>query len=310
MHRLLHIIHDAPNPCAMFRGSITALVTPFDAGGGVDLDAFCRLVDRQVGAGSHGVVPCGTTGEASTLSHEEHRAVVEACVRRVAGRIPVIAGAGSNATSETVELARFAKTIGADAVLVATGYYNRPGQEGLARHFETLAEAVQIPCFVYNIPGRAIVDIRPETLARIARHPNMIGIKDATGDISRVAWQRELCGTGFIQLSGDDGSALGHLAHGGHGCISVTSNIAPALCAKMQEHALGGDFAAALAINEKLSALHRLLFVEPSPGPVKHALSRLGLCRPDVRLPITECSDSGKAQIDAALAAAGIEGAS
>jgi 4-hydroxy-tetrahydrodipicolinate synthase len=288
----------------IFHGSMTALVTPFD-GAQVDEDAFVRLVERQIKAGTHGLIPCGTTGESATLSHEEHRRVVELCVRTAAGRVPVIAGAGSNATSEALELLQHAKSIGAHAALVCTPYYNKPSQEGMARHYETLANGVELPIFLYNVPGRSVVDLLPDTVGRLSKHPNIIGIKDATGDIERVARHTELCGRDFIQLSGEDGTAVGFNAHGGVGCISVTSNVAPRLVSQMQVSTLKGDFAAARGLNDRLAALHRLMFVEPSPAPAKYALSRLGLCKPDVRMPLTECTDAGKAMIDAALDAIG-----
>jgi 4-hydroxy-tetrahydrodipicolinate synthase len=289
----------------MFKGSITALVTPF-RDGAVDEAAFAALVERQIAEGTHGLVPCGTTGESPTLSHEEHRRVVSLCVEVARGRVPVIAGAGSNATSEAIDLARHAKTVGADAALIIAPYYNKPNQEGLFAHFAALNEAVQIPLFVYNIPGRAIVDIRPETMARIAALPNVIGLKDSAGDPGRTIWHRELCGPDFIQLGGDDPLALAFAAGGAVGTISVTSNVAPALCAQMQTALLVGDFATARAINDRLAPLHRALFTDPSPGPTKYALSLLGLCAPDVRLPITEPSEASKHAVRAAMTHAGI----
>ena len=232
-------------PRPSLRGVFTALVTPFRAGA-VDENAFTALVERQIAAGVHGLVPVGTTGESPTLSHDEHRRVVRLCVETAAGRVPVIAGAGSNSTAESIELARHAKEVGADAALVVTGYYNRPNQEGIFRHFEALNEAVDLPILVYNIPSRAIVDINDETMRRLSRLPNIVGVKDATGDIGRVSLQRLSCGEGWIMLSGNDDSALGYMAHGGHGCISVTSNVAPAQCAAFYNAALKGDWAGAL----------------------------------------------------------------
>jgi 4-hydroxy-tetrahydrodipicolinate synthase len=284
----------------IFTGSITALVTPFD-NDSVDEDAFERLVRRQIDAGTHALVPCGTTGESATLTHDEHRRVTELCVRIAAGRVPVIAGAGSNATHEAVDLLRHAKAVGAHAALVTTPYYNRPNQAGMQGHYLALAEAVQLPIFLYNVPSRSAVDLLPETVGQLAAHPNIVGIKDATGDMGRVARHRALAGEQFIQLSGDDASALGFNAHGGQGCISVTSNIAPGPCAHLQQACLRGDFATARGLNQRLADLHRLLFAEPSPAPTKHLLSRLGLCRPDVRLPLVPLVAATAALLDAAL---------
>ncbi len=289
----------------MFKGSITALITPF-RGGKVDEKAFAALVETQIAAGTHGLVPCGTTGESPTLSHEEHRRVVKLCVEVTAKRVPVIAGAGSNATEEAIGLVEFAKSVGADAALSVTGYYNRPSQEGLFAHYKALTDAVSFPIFLYNIPGRAVVDIATDTMGRIAKLPGIVGVKDATGDVGRVPRQRAACGDKFIQLSGNDDCAVGFNAMGGVGCISVTSNIAPALCAQMQEATLRGDYAAARAIDQRLSPLHKALFLEPSPGGAKYAASLLGMCEPDVRLPILQPSDGVKAQIRAAMAHAGI----
>jgi 4-hydroxy-tetrahydrodipicolinate synthase len=289
----------------MIQGSLTALITPF-RDGMVDERAFIALVERQIASGTHGLVPCGTTGESPTLSHAEHRRVVELCVKAAAGRIPVIAGAGSNSTAESLELLAHAKAVGADAALVVTGYYNKPSQEGLYAHFKTLSERVDLPLFVYNIPGRTIVDISVETMGRIAKLKNVVGVKDATGDIARVALQRAACGEAFTQLSGNDDSAIGYNAQGGRGCISVTANVAPDLCAQMQEASLRGDYAAAREINFRLSALHKALFIEPSPGPAKYACALLGLCTDEVRLPILPPTEPAKAQIRQAMAAAGI----
>lgn len=289
----------------MFKGSITALVTPF-RDGALNEAAFAALVERQIAAGTHGLLPCGTTGESPTLSHEEHRRIVSLCVEVARGRVPVIAGTGSNATSEAIDLTRHAKAVGADAALVVAPYYNKPSQSGLFQHFKALNDAVQIPVFVYNIPGRSIVDIRPETMAQIAALPNIIGLKDSAGDPSRTTWHRALCGADFIQLGGDDPLALAFAAHGARGTISVTANVAPGLCASMQEALLAGDFATAGAINDRLAPLHRALFSDPSPGPTKHALSVLGLCAPDVRLPLTEISPASKAEVEAALDSVGL----
>jgi 4-hydroxy-tetrahydrodipicolinate synthase len=287
-----------------FQGVFTALVTPFSAGR-VDEAAFASLVERQIGGGVHGVVPVGTTGETSTLSHEEHKRVVSLCVEVVAGRVPVIAGAGSNATAEAVDLVRHAKAAGADAALVVTPYYNRPSQEGLYRHYAALDEAVDLPVFVYNVPSRTSVDIGNDTLARLARLTNIVGIKDATGDMPRASLQRLRCGEGWIMLSGDDPSALGYMAHGGHGCISVTANVAPAPCAAFFDACLAGDWTAALALQDKLVRLHKALFIDASPGPTKFALARLGLCAEDARLPIVACAAAHHGEIIAAMDEAG-----
>ncbi len=289
----------------MFHGSIPALITPF-RNGIVDEAAFQAFVDWQIREGSHGLVACGTTGESATLSLEEHVRVVEMCVAAAGRRVPVIAGAGSNNTAHAVELTRRAKQAGADAVLVVTPYYNRPSQEGLYAHFKAINDAVEFPIFVYNIPSRSVVDIAVETMARIAKLANVVGLKDATGDLARVSRQRAACGVEFIQLSGEDPTALGYNAHGGKGCISVTANVAPKLCAQMQEASLRGDFETARGIDDKLAALHRALFVEPSPAPVKYACSVLGKCADEVRLPLLACSESVKAQVQAAMAHAGL----
>jgi 4-hydroxy-tetrahydrodipicolinate synthase len=289
----------------MFHGSIPALITPF-RGASVDAPALQKLVERQIGEGSHGLVPCGTTGETVTLSLEEHVRVVEICVEVAAGRVPVIAGAGSNSTAHAVELARRAKLSGADAVLVVAPYYNKPSQDGLYAHFEAINNAVDIPILVYNIPVRCVVDISVETMARVAKLANVVGLKDATGDLARVSRQRAACGADFIQLSGEDATALGFNAHGGKGCISVTANVAPKLCAQLQEASLRGDFETARAIDDQLAPLHKALFAEPSPAPVKYACALLGLCTDEVRLPLLACSDSAKAQVKAAMAKAGL----
>ena len=288
-----------------FRGVYTALVTPFRAGA-VDEAAYVALVERQIAAGVHGLVPAGTTGESATLSHDEHRRVVELCVQTAAGRVPVIAGAGSNSTAEAIELTRHAKAVGADAVLMVTGYYNRPSQEGVFRHFEAVGAAVDFPVLAYNVPGRAVVDISNETLARMAKLPNVIGVKDATGDVDRVSLQRLMCGPDWVMLSGDDPTALGYIAHGGHGCISVTSNVAPAQCAAFYNACLGGDFEAARKLQDSLIHLHRALFLDASPSPTKFALAHLGLCTDDVRLPIAPCAEAVKPAIVQAMADAGV----
>jgi 4-hydroxy-tetrahydrodipicolinate synthase len=289
-----------------FRGVFTALVTPF-RGGVLDEAAFVALVERQIAAGVHGLVPVGTTGETATLSHAEHRRVVELCVATARGRVPVIAGAGSNSTAEAIELTRHAKEIGAAAALVVTPYYNRPSQEGLYRHYAALSDAVDLPVLVYNVPSRTSVDISNEALERLAKLPNIVGIKDATGDLGRPSFQRLMCGEGWVMLSGDDVSALGYIAHGGHGAISVTSNVAPEACARFYEAALAGDMPAALAWQDRLIRLHRGLFLDASPSPTKFALASLGLCSEEARLPISPCADAVKPAILAAMRAAGLE---
>ena len=288
-----------------FQGVMPALITPF-RDGKVDEKAFVALIERQIAGGVHGLVPAGTTGESATLSHEEHRRVVELCVQTAAGRVPVIAGAGSNSTEEAIELTQHAKAVGADAVLIATGYYNRPNQEGIYRHFAAVNDAVDIPIVVYNVPSRTIVDIGNETLGRLSKLPNVLGIKDATGEVARVSQQMKVCGPDWVMMSGDDPTGLGYIAHGGHGCISVTANVAPEACSAFYNALMGGDFATARQWQERLIALHKVLFVEPSPGPTKFALSHLGLCTDEVRLPITPCTDAVKPQILAAMTEAGL----
>ena len=288
------------------KGSIPALITPMQDGK-VDERAFRSLVAWQIEQGSHGLVPCGTTGESPTLSHEEHMRVVEICVDEANGRVPVIAGAGSNSTSEAIMLSRHAKKVGADAVLSVTGYYNRPSQEGLYRHFAAVAEAVDIPILLYNIPGRAIVDISVETMARLSRIANIIGVKDATANLMRPTRERAACGKNWRLISGEDGTALGYMAHGGHGCISVTANIAPRLCADFQNACMKGDFQTALTLQDRLMPVHDAMFIEPSPAPVKFAASLLGICRDEVRLPLVPATEPARATIRAALALAGIK---
>jgi 4-hydroxy-tetrahydrodipicolinate synthase len=288
------------------KGSIPALITPMKDGK-VDEAAFRALVSWQIAEGSHGLVPCGTTGESPTLSHDEHMRVVEICVEEAAGRVPVIAGAGSNSTDEAIALTRHAKAVGADAVLSVTGYYNKPSQEGQYRHFAALAEAVDIPILLYNIPGRAIVEISVETMARLSKHQNIIGVKDATANLMRPSRERNAIGTDWLLISGEDGTALGYMAHGGRGCISVTANVAPRLCAEFQEACMRGDFAAARAYQDKLMPLHDAMFCEPSPAPAKFGASLLGLCTPDVRLPLVEATDAARAQVKAAMLGAGLK---
>lgn len=288
-----------------FHGAITALVTPFQ-NGQVDEDAFVALVERQIAEGIHGLVPVGTTGETATLSHDEHRRVVSLCLKTVAGRVPVIAGCGSNATAESIELARFAKAEGADAALVVTPYYNRPSQEGLYRHYEAINNAVQLPVLVYNVPSRTSVDISNETIARLAKLPNIIGVKDATGDLARASQMRLMCGESFVMLSGDDPSALGYMAHGGHGCISVTANVAPASVASLFNALSVGDWGKALFVQDRLIQLHKALFLDASPAPTKFALAHLGLCEAEVRLPIAPCAEAVQPLILEALREAGV----
>ncbi|MFZ5609335.1 MAG: 4-hydroxy-tetrahydrodipicolinate synthase [Pseudomonadota bacterium] len=291
---------------ARIKGSIPALVTPFKDGQ-VDEAALRRLVDWQITEGSHGLVPVGTTGESPTLSHEEHRRVVTLCVEAAAGRVPVIAGCGSNNTAEAIGLLEHAEKAGADAALVVCPYYNKPNQEGLYQHYATLAQATGLPIIIYNIPGRVVVDMLPETMGRLARDfANIVGVKDATGNAARVSAQRRACGTGFIQLSGNDDMTLGLMAMGAVGSISVTANVAPRLCARFHEACLEGDFTAALALQDRLYPLHDGLFCEPSPGPIKYAMHRLGLCAPDVRLPLVAPTDKARALIDAAMKHAGL----
>ncbi len=287
------------------RGAITALITPF-RDGEVDEEAFIRLLERQIAAGIHGVVPVGTTGESATLTHDEHRRVVELCVKTCAGRIRVVAGAGSNSTREAIELVRHAKTVGADAALVVTPYYNRPSQEGLYQHYAAINEAVQMPVLVYNVPGRTSVDISNATLARLSRLPNIVGIKDATGNMGRIAGQRLECGGDWILLSGDDMSAHGYMAYGGHGCITVTSNVAPEAVAKFYDACMTGDWKTALYWQDRLARLSEALFLDASPAPTKFALAHLGLCEEAARLPIAPCAEAVKPAILAAMKDAGV----
>lgn len=289
----------------MFRGSMPALVTPFK-NGELDLDTLKHLVDWHIEQGSTGLVPVGTTGESPTLTHDEHETVIETVVKTAAGRVPVIAGAGSNNTVEAIRFVQFAKKVGADAALAVTPYYNKPTQRGLIAHFSALNECADIPIIIYNIPPRSVIDMTPETMGELAKLPNIVGVKDATADITRVSKQRITCGTDFVQLSGEDASALGFNAHGGVGCISVTANVAPRLCAEFQQATLSGDYAKALDYQDKLMPLHDAIFVEPGLVGAKYGLSKLGLCSPEVRLPLTEALDSTKSQIDSAMAHAGL----
>jgi len=289
----------------MIKGSIPALVTPFK-NGALDLDTLKKLVDWHVAEGSAGLVPVGTTGESPTLSHEEHEIVIEEVVKAAAGRIPVIAGAGSNNTSEGIRLIRHAERVGADAALVVTPYYNKPTQAGLIAHFTTLHDCCALPIIIYNIPGRSVVDMSPETMGALAKLPRIIGVKDATGKIERVSQQRITCGPDFIQLSGEDATALGFNAHGGTGCISVTANVAPRLCAEFQVATLAGDYALALEYQDRLMPLHEAIFLEPGLAGAKYGLSQLGLCSEDVRLPLVTLTAGTKARIDSAMRHAGL----
>ena len=289
----------------MFRGSLVALITPFK-NGRVDEKAFQSFVEWQVKEGTHGLVPCGTTGESPTLSHDEHKRVVELCIEAAGKRAPVIAGTGSNSTQEAIELTEHAKKAGADAALIVTPYYNKPTQEGLYQHYKAIAEAVDLPIIVYNIPPRCVIDITPETMARIAKLPNIVGVKEATGDVNRFVKHRRLIGPQFNQLSGDDGLALAQMAVGDDGCISVTGNIAPRAVSEFQNACLAGDFKKAGAINDRLMPLHESLFVETSPGPVKYGAHLLGKCDAKVRLPLVEPGDATKQRVREAMVSAGL----
>ena len=289
----------------MFKGSFTALITPFK-NGKVDEEAFRRFVEWQIHEGSHGLVPTGTTGESPTLDYDEHKRVVELTVEVARGRVPVIAGTGSNSTAEAIELSQYAEKSGADALLIVTPYYNKPTQDGLYAHFKAINDAVGIPIIIYNIPPRSTIDMSVATMARLFELKNIAGVKDATAKLDRVSQQRLAMGPDFCQLSGEDATALALMAHGGHGCISVTSNVAPRLCAEFQNYCLKGDFKSALAIQDRLMPLHDVLFVETNPGPVKYALSRLGFCSTETRLPLVPISESSRKLVDAALAKVGL----
>jgi 4-hydroxy-tetrahydrodipicolinate synthase len=290
-----------------FKGSIPALITPFNEDGTFDEKAFRSFVEWQIDEGSTGLVPVGTTGESPTLSHEEHKRVVEITVEVARGRVPVIAGAGSNNTAEAIDLAQHAEKAGADALLVVTPYYNKPSQRGMKAHFGAVAEAVDIPIFIYNIPGRSIVDMLPETMAELVRsHKNIVGVKDATANLARASEQRQHCGTDFIQLSGEDITALGFMAHGGRGCISVTANVAPRLCAQFQDACLSGRFDEALQLQDKLAPLHKAMFLEPSPAGAKYALSVLGKIEEHVRSPIVPLGENTRSMVRDAMTHAGL----
>ncbi len=290
----------------LFHGVITAMVTPF-TNGRVDFKAYEKLIEFQIAAGVHGLVPVGTTGETSTLTMEEHRDIVQLCVEKAAGRVKVIAGAGSNNTAESLDLAHHAKTVGADAVLVVAPYYNKPSQEGLYQHFKALNDNVEIPVMLYNVPGRTVVDMSNDTIVRLSKLPNIVGIKDATGAIDRMSQLRVEIESGFSFISGDDPTMLGYMAHGGGGVISVTSNVAPAAMVAMYAAAAQGAFETARQWQDKLIRLHKALFADASPSPTKYAMSRLGLCSDEVRLPITSCSAAVRPVVDAAMTAAGLE---
>jgi 4-hydroxy-tetrahydrodipicolinate synthase len=292
-------------PMPPFRGSITALITPFKDGK-VDAKAFQKLVEWQIDQGIHGLVPCGTTGESPTLTHDEHKHVVELCIEAASGRVPVIAGTGSNSTAEAIGLTRHAKDAGADGVLVVTPYYNKPTQEGLYLHYKAINDCTDIPILIYNIPGRSVVDMSVDTMARLFKLKNIVGVKDATANMARVSQQRAALGTDFIQLSGEDATALGFIAHGGQGCISVTANIAPALCAEFQLACLAGNFKLALQLQDRLMPLHDALFVESNPGPVKYAAFKLGLCSDETRLPLAPLMTASRKKVDDALATVGL----
>lgn len=290
---------------AQFSGVMPALITPF-LDGKVDETAFAALVERQIASGVHGLVPSGTTGESAALSWDEQKRIIALCVEASGGRAPVVAGTGSPDTAKTIELTRYARSVGASAALVVTPYYNRPSQEGLAAHYTAIAEAVDLPILLYNVPARTGVDLLPETVAKLSRHPNIVGIKDASNQLDRATRQRALCGENFSLISGEDGTAVGFNAMGGQGCISVTANVAPELCARLQECCRAGDYGSAHDIDLRLSALHRALFMEPSPAPAKYALSRLGLCREDARLPHVPVSAATREAVDAAMGRAGL----
>ncbi|MEO1250107.1 MAG: 4-hydroxy-tetrahydrodipicolinate synthase [Pseudomonadota bacterium] len=289
----------------MFSGSYVALITPFNDGG-IDEDGFQRFCNWQIEQGTDGLVPVGTTGESPTLSHDEHKRIVSLCVEVSAGRVPVIAGAGSNSTETAIEFAKHAADAGADGTLVVTPYYNKPSQEGLFRHFKAVAEAADLPLIIYNIPGRSVIDMSVETMARLAVISNVVGVKDATADLARPLATRLAVGPEFCQLSGEDATVTAFLAQGGQGCISVTANVAPKLCSDLHKAWRTGDLDSMSDIRDMLMPLHAAMFVESSPGPAKYAASLLGHCAPTVRAPIIEISDESKAIVRAAMEHAGI----
>jgi len=290
----------------MFRGSLVALITPMQADGSLDLKAFAEFVEWQIAEGTQGLIPVGTTGESPTVSHREHHEVVEHCIASAKRRVPVIAGTGSNSTAEAIDLTRHAKEAGADAALVVTPYYNKPTQEGLYRHYMAIADGVDLPIIIYNIPGRSVVDMTVETMARLAKHPNIVGVKDATANLTRPLHTRAACGPEFCQLSGEDHTALSYLAAGGHGCISVTANIAPRLCRQMHDAWADGRVKEAIAIQDRLVPVHDAMFCETSPGPVKYAASLLGRSSDLCRLPMAPVADSTKARVREAMTGAGL----
>lgn len=289
----------------MFKGSFTALVTPM-RDGAIDEAAFADFVEWQIAEGTHGLVPVGTTGESPTLSHQEHRRVIALCIEVAAGRVPVIAGTGSNNTIEAVGLAKDAEAAGADGLLVVTPYYNKPNQAGLKAHYTAINDAVGIPIIIYNIPPRSVIDMTDDTMAELARLPNIAGVKDATAKIDRVSWQRHLIGTDFVQFSGEDATALGYMAHGGDGCISVSANVAPKLLSEFQTACLAGDYKTALDLQDRLMPLHRALFLEPNPAGAKYALSTLGRMSDELRLPLVELSEAAKQEVRSAMRHAGL----
>jgi len=289
----------------VFKGSMPALVTPF-RNGELDIETLKKLVEWHIGEGSNGLVPVGTTGESPTLTHREHEMVVEEVVKAAAGRIPVVAGAGSNNTLESIRLAQHAEKVGADGILLVTPYYNKPTQRGLIAHFTAVHDCCELPIIIYNIPGRSVVDMTPDTMGELAKLPRIVGVKDATGDLARVCDQRMTCGADFIQLSGEDATAHGFNAQGGVGCISVTANVAPKLCAELQSACTAGDYATALKVQDRLMPLHKAIFTEPGLVGVKYAMSRLDLCSDEVRLPLTSLSDETCALVDAGLRHAGL----
>jgi 4-hydroxy-tetrahydrodipicolinate synthase len=290
----------------MFKGSLVALITPMRQDGSIDEKAYAELVDWQINEGTHGLVPVGTTGESPTLSHEEHKRVVEICIAVAKGRVPVIAGAGSNSTEEAIDLTRHAKEAGAAAALIVTPYYNKPTQEGMYLHFTAIADAVDLPIIIYNIPPRSVVDMTPETMGRLAKHGNIVGVKDATANLTRPLHQRRTCGEDFCQLSGEDHTALAFNAAGGVGCISVTANVAPRLCSEMQSAWMEGRLGQAMAIQNRLVPLHDALFTETSPAPVKYAASLLGKTSERCRLPLAPIMESTRTKVRAAMTDAGL----
>ncbi len=290
----------------MFKGSLVATITPMRADGSLDEKAYAAFIDWQINEGTHGLVPVGTTGESPTLSHDEHKRIVEIAVEVARGRVPVIAGAGSNSTAEAIDLARHAKQAGADATLVVTPYYNKPTQEGMYLHFTAIADAVDLPLIIYNIPPRSVIDMSVETMARLAKHPNIVGVKDATANLARPLHTRRACGAGFCQLSGEDHTAISFLASGGDGCISVTANVAPRLCSDMQTAWQEGRVNDAIAIQDRLVPLHDALFAETSPGPVKFAASLLGRTTEKCRLPLAPLAEATRARVREAMTEVGL----